>query len=486
MLMSLDFTIAQFDGVKLEPGDTFSFINAYIINPNNSPYVGEVLFQGLKPYHTIKANTDKSGFVRVKVPVSDTYTLYCGRKEPAFRKSVVGDFPFITYEVNTFTHRFIMFRMSYMNESNQPLTGEKVEVKSAKNNIIYSDTIDSKGHVKFFIPYEDTLFVSVKYHDDLVTLTPTDVNKEYKIMDFNFKWMGSKEKERRAWVADSIARDNQIKMLARMDSLIKNGSIDDFLNSDNLLTLDYGDIDFIIQLFLKKAEYLKKQYASDPKFFENKNFNVLAVLLRLLKANKQQFIVTDVTCSMDGYMEQVLLWHALNFANGISTKYIFFNDGNGIANNLKVIGRTGGLHFVQGAIKDFKSVVESIRKAKSYGCSGDTEENDMEALLEAAKKINTYESLILVADNFSPMRDFSLIQQLKIPVKIILCGLESQSLWKEVNEEYLTLARKTGGSVHTLHEDVYNLNLISEGKTIIIEGVEYILENGKFRKNSKL
>jgi hypothetical protein len=80
------------------------------------------------------------------------------------------------------------------------------------------------------------------------------------------------------------------------------------------------------------------------------------------------------------------------------------------------------------------------------------------------------------------MRDFSLIKNLKVPVRVILCGIENNSLWSDINEEYLALAYKTGGSVHTLTEDIYDLYKLTEGKKVKIGGIEYMLENGNFRK----
>lgn len=474
---------AQFDGVKLEPGDTFSFVQAYITNPDNSPYVGELILQGEKPYHRIKTKTDKEGFAKVKVPISDTYTLYCARQEPAFRKVIVGDFPYVTHEVRTYTHRFIYFKMSYMNEQNQPLAGERVEVRSVKTNTIYADSTNEKGRVNFFLPYEESFFVSVKYFENLSTLMPTDVGKEYKVIELPFVWMGSKEKERRAWVADSIAQENKRKMIARMDSIIKYGNIDDFMSADFVIQFDNLKAEFSMELLQKKAELFRNQLKDNPKFFESKKLPVLAVLYRLKNAFPQQYIVSDVTGSMNPYMEQVMLWHALNFTAGNSNSYLFFNDGDEMPDSKKVIGKTGGFHLVNGTIKDFKQIIETLNKSRSGNRSGgDVEENDVEALLFAASKMKKTESLVLIADNFSPMRDFSLIKNLKVPVRIVLCGIENSNLWSDINEEYLTLAYKTGGSIHTLTEDIYDLYKIAEGKKVKIGGFEYKLENGNFRK----
>jgi hypothetical protein len=61
----------------------------------------------------------------------------------------------------------------------------------------------------------------------------------------------------------------------------------------------------------------------------------------------------------------------------------------------------------------------------------------------------------------------------------------SETFWGEVNEEYLTLAYKTGGSIHTLNEDIYDLNKMTDGKKIIINAVEYVLNNGRFLRSNK-
>lgn len=49
-------------------------------------------------------------------------------------------------------------------------------------------------------------------------------------------------------------------------------------------------------------------------------------------------------------------------------------------------------------------------------------ENDLEALLEAKKYMDDNWELILIADNYSPVRDIELLEKLDIPVHVILCG----------------------------------------------------------------
>ena len=62
-------------------------------------------------------------------------------------------------------------------------------------------------------------------------------------------------------------------------------------------------------------------------------------------------------------------------------------------------------------------------------------------------------SIVMVADNYAPIRDMQLLDKLvalKIPVNIIICGSNSGN----IHYSYLQLAAATGGSIHTIEEDI--------------------------------
>ena len=124
---------------------------------------------------------------------------------------------------------------------------------------------------------------------------------------------------------------------------------------------------------------------------------------------------------------------------------------------------------------DFKYIIQTIRKGMTNGSGGEYPENDVEALLAAADKCSPADELFLIADNFSPVRDLELMYRLKIPVRLIICGVEvgGNECWgfnnpKEINEQYLDLARATGGSVHTINKDIYISKLFIRGDTVIL------------------
>lgn len=128
-----------------------------------------------------------------------------------------------------------------------------------------------------------------------------------------------------------------------------------------------------------------------------------------------------------------------------------------------------------------------MRRGMEKGGGGDCPENDVEALLAVLPHKKSYDEIILVADNYSSMRDLSLMVDLNVPVRVILCGLENSFFeGRELNEEYLNLAYATGGSVHTMKEDIYNLATLKNGESIVVNGKKYDFEDGRFIGHDKL
>lgn len=483
--MSITTAQAQGDKPKFSPEDTISFIKIKLTNPDNTPYANSPVVLKGKKGHVVKVKTDNTGNVKAKVPFNETYTVHCG--ENTCMKSIdISDFPYVTYEYQAYTKRFIHFTFTYKSPQGNALKGEEVIVHSVATGTQYKDSTDAKGQVKMFLPFESQFKVSVKYHDVVTMLNPQDVGKEYKMMTATFTWMGAKEKERREHVMDSLARVRNMEITYLLDSLVKAGKIETIVKEDIYIPIDYDSVEWVETMLQQKAEGYKKMLASNPLYLEEQKKAVLAPLHRLRKKFGSKIIVTDITGSMYPYMEQVLLWHALNFMGEEGTKYLFFNDGDSHPDG--PIGSSGGFYFCQGKIKDFKTIINTMRKGTRAGGGGAGPENDIEALLEATKKKSQADEVILVADNFSTVRDISLMKKLKVPVRVILCGIEESfvspctgtTYSNSINEEYIDLARFTGGSIHTVTEDIYDLAKIKEGESITIQGKKYDFVGGRF------
>lgn len=164
---------------------------------------------------------------------------------------------------------------------------------------------------------------------------------------------------------------------------------------------------------------------------------------------KKSLVVIDWTASMYPYGLQALIWNILYLKANKVTGFVLFNDGNRKPTIEKRIGETGGIYF--GEANDLEELIELFRKVRENGGGGEAPENDMEALLKAVKYFPDFDNLILIADNNSCMRDYRLIDSLKTPVKVVLCGYYDS---EGVNSQYIDLAIKTKGSLHTCENDI--------------------------------
>lgn len=221
----------------------------------------------------------------------------------------------------------------------------------------------------------------------------------------------------------------------------------------------------------------KDKYKSDLENFSNGKYVFSdEVFLKVFKRNvkwKNKLIVCDITGSMYPYIGQVLLWYKLNYAGEKTSQLCFFNDGDGKPDADKIIGETGGIYYCDKCTID--SLREVMARAMAGGCGGDGPENNLEALLKATNKMKDFRELIMVADNNSSVKDIELLHQLKIPVRIIVCGSNDR-----VGSDYLEIAYKTKGSVHTIEEDIETIASMKEGSVIKIGNRKYKLKKGKF------
>lgn len=203
--------------------------------------------------------------------------------------------------------------------------------------------------------------------------------------------------------------------------------------------------------------------------FINSNGGITdSTVIKILERHKEwkkALVVMDWTGSMYPYGGQAVLWHSLNLKTSGLKYFVFFNDGNN--ETRKKIGRTGGIYFERA--ENIKKLVNLLNKVKLKGNGGDTEENNLEAIIKGIQKYPDFSEVILIADNNSCIRDFCLIHEINVPVKIILCGT-----YAGINPQFLNLAYKTNGSVHTIEDDIYDLYTHKNSDAAwMIEGTEY-------------
>lgn len=230
-------------------------------------------------------------------------------------------------------------------------------------------------------------------------------------------------------------------------------------------------------LEIKKRNKKKRLEQTTPKL--NVSYSRIfkdTTLIAVFDRNKdwEDLLITcDLTASMSPFVAQLFVWFKVNMEANKIKHFVFFNDGNTLSDTRKEIGKTGGIYFSDA--QNIDSALHIAEKCMANSNGGDRPENDVEALLKGIAQYDDYTEVVLIADNWANMRDYSLMNQISKPVRIILCGTS-----KGINPQYLDLARSTKGSIHTLELDVLNIDSINDGELLKIREQEFKLVNDHF------
>ncbi|MGG9963587.1 hypothetical protein [Ferruginibacter sp. SUN106] len=340
----------------------------------------------------------------------------------------------------------------YKNLYDKPVVGDTIVVKG-KKMAEHKIRTSANGSAIVILPADDQYTISLKYFPNVYDINIEKENHLILANDLILNYPSVKEFEKQ--------KKEEAAFIARRDSIYKAVEKIKELKLESLIPKVTYDVELA-------AKELKK----DPKFFEKEQNVVCAVLNR----NKwpSRMIVTDVTGSMYPYMQQIALWHTLEMMDKSSSDYVFFNDGDNKPDNLKVIGKTGGIYSCLKNLPD--SVIKTMYTAMEKGSGGDAPENDIEALLKSIELKSPDATVILIADNLSPVKDMALLYDVKVPVRVVLCGTGMG--W--VNTDYIELAYRTGGSIHTIEQDIFNLTDLHDNDTIKIAGTIYKFSGGRF------
>jgi hypothetical protein len=202
-----------------------------------------------------------------------------------------------------------------------------------------------------------------------------------------------------------------------------------------------------------------------------------STILKVLTRNKSwrdMLVVCDVTGSMSPYTAQMLLWIKSNQKIKTFKQIVFFNDDEEKSTNQASVEDNTGMWTIESG--NSQKVIDKAFEAME---KGEHIENNLEAVCYAIKKYpENKQNLIMIADNWETPCDMKLIDYIKsqkIPIRIIVCGVTDR-----MNTAYLDLAYATGGSVHTMEEDLFEIAKIGEGKTFRLAGIHFKMTGGRF------
>ncbi len=348
-----------------------------------------------------------------------------------------------------------VFQVHQTNLYNVPVPSSALKVHGKYRNTDFSAITDSAGKVSFILPCNDHYFFSIPHFSNVYDIDIRDPQEYVLVNEIRLKYPGLKELEQRR-KEDSLRiakRDSEYLLFEKSKEKSATG-----------LSQEVTGL---------VADAVKNKKINEQWFVEQEN-TVGAVLYRHKDVWKSRMIVTDVTGSMYPYMKQVALWHVLEMMEKTPSDYVFFNDGDNLPDAAKVTGSTGGIYFCMKQQPD--SVISTMYTAMFNGNGGDAPENNIEAMLAAVQQKKMQTELILVADSYSPVKDMALLEKLKVPVRVVLCG--SATTWP--NTDYLEIAWRTGGSIHTIEEDISTLSKLHDEDRITINGMTYQFMGGRF------
>lgn len=190
--------------------------------------------------------------------------------------------------------------------------------------------------------------------------------------------------------------------------------------------------------------------------------------MRTIDKSEKVAIVMDVTGSMYPHIAALKRWLDSNPDSLVVTSYSFFNDGDGKRTSQKKKGETGGIYLT----KEKTKVIETIEQAMLGGTGGETSESDMEAILNALKNDSLCDAILLIGDNFSDIRDISLLEDVTKKVNVLICAAP-----ETIRAEYLDVCYKTGGYL-IMDGKKYTFNELKRGDLITVNGYKYKF-NGK-------
>lgn len=243
-----------------------------------------------------------------------------------------------------------------------------------------------------------------------------------------------------------------------------------------------GNLNGYYRVYDKKGNFSFESRSTDsetdlaPNIADTVN-NLIFNVLKRNKEWKNKLIVADLTGSMYPYAQQISTWLKLHFLKDTTSQhFIFFNDGDKKRDEDKKIGSTGGVYHCKA--KTVEELIATMEFTIKKGQGGDAPENPIEAIIFGLNKSGKVDDVILIADNWAKARDIKLLSRIKVPVRVVLCGVYEGM---EINEDYLNIAYKTKGSVHTIEQDITDLMKQSTGKKFNINGVDYIIKNGSVK-----
>ncbi|AFK05119.1 hypothetical protein Emtol_3994 [Emticicia oligotrophica DSM 17448] len=192
---------------------------------------------------------------------------------------------------------------------------------------------------------------------------------------------------------------------------------------------------------------------------------------------KNIVIVCDITSSMFPYTTQVFDWMNENAENTSIKGIVFFTDCDSLGRQTR--GRLPGKMFTVRSKDELVLWDTMFAAINNTENNKDKPENNIEALLYAQKNFPDVDEIVMIADNSSEVKDMKLLSKVKKKVHIILCG-ETYRKNLAFQEDYIDIAKKTNGTIHTLEDDIDNITKMKDMSVVRVGNIYFRFQKGKF------
>ncbi|WP_375242308.1 MAP7 domain-containing protein [Lacinutrix sp.] len=347
---------------------------------------------------------------------------------------------------------YAVVNLSIKDLNNGPLANEITTITGESSKKSIKTKTDKNGRLIVYVPKGDNYTVNFTYNKKYATFD-TYYTKGSSNIRLEYSYLGTKEIERR--------KKEEAARIAKEELRLKE-EVARFKTECE-------------RLKLTEEECRRKELEGYIDTINNNADKMIISTIFERNPWKNKLIVCDLTGSMSPYVAELSVWYNLNLLVEKNLQFVFFNDGDNKEDEEKNIGETGGVYYTSS--RNISELNGLVSKVSASGSGGDCEENDLEALIKGTKLAKPFDHLVLIADSNSPVRDLELLSNLTTPVHVILCGYEDFIL-----NDYLKIAWKTKGSIHTIEEDIVNIYRMLEGQNITIDSKTYKLMGGDFIK----
>lgn len=312
-----------------------------------------------------------------------------------------------------------------------------------------------------------------KKRDELkpeLTLTPNVLNSKSELVQFADYTTGG------IACFESVKQKvfNEVEFETARDSVMK---LEGFYGYSSLGLINSEmkkPIDVIWYFRLDSCDVSSGRSSSGFAFMGNQDYGIVEEVFNRNPSWTNSLVVMDVTGSMSQYIAKTMTWVKATQKDSKIHAFVFFNDGDLKYDHTKVIGKVGGIYHAKN--ENFDEVYKVMKTTMKNGGGGDCPENNIEATLFGVQNYADCKEVIMVADNWATPRDLSLVSKLNVPVHIVLCGAGFG-----VNIEYIQLAIDTGGSIHTIEQDL-DAKSIKPGIAFEFGNAYYTIVNGRVVK----